>query len=234
MGSTDLDRREQAFYDEYHRRREREPPWWMGSAYWSLFEKRTLEIGPGTLAPPELDGVEYVAIEYSSVGAQVLTNRGIRTINGNGQHLPFVDRAFDVVACHDVLEHVSDPERFISEMTRVSKHTVIIVGPNYAGPQLKRAGKLRALWYRFLQCLKGEHRKVHHLDPYFEFDEHWESDADALTGVNVWWVVQQLRAHRFASVEWHTEGGAPGSRWMKWLPYYGLLGLMMFVVARRS
>ncbi len=38
---------------------------------------------------------------------------------GCGEHLPFDDRSFDNVACCDVLEHVDDLERVVSEIARV-------------------------------------------------------------------------------------------------------------------
>lgn len=38
---------------------------------------------------------------------------------GAGEHLPFPDGSFDVVACCDVLEHVDDVDRVIGEIARV-------------------------------------------------------------------------------------------------------------------
>jgi len=38
---------------------------------------------------------------------------------GSGEHLPFPDGAFDLVACCDVLEHVDDVARVIGEISRV-------------------------------------------------------------------------------------------------------------------
>ena len=40
---------------------------------------------------------------------------------GAGERLPFRDSAFDLVYCCDVLEHVSDPDRVVSETARVLK-----------------------------------------------------------------------------------------------------------------
>ncbi len=225
----------QAFYDEYHRSRGRKAPGWMSSSYWNLFEGRTLEIGPGTLVPQKLSGVEYVAVEYSPVGARILAEKGVEgVVIGDGQCLPFREHGFDVVACHDVLEHVLDPHRLLSEMARVSKGKIIIVGPNYVGPSRKRRGKLQPMWRRFLGCLLGRHRKIHYLkSPRFIFDEEWESDHDAISGVNVWWVVHQLKQMGFSNVTWRTHDGLPNGRLLRRLPFYGLVGFMMFVVASR-
>lgn len=40
---------------------------------------------------------------------------------GSGEHLPVSDGEFDLVFCCDVLEHVSDPDRVISEIARSLK-----------------------------------------------------------------------------------------------------------------
>jgi 2-polyprenyl-6-hydroxyphenyl methylase / 3-demethylubiquinone-9 3-methyltransferase len=40
---------------------------------------------------------------------------------GSGEQLPFADASFDLVACCDVLEHVDDVNRVISEIARVMK-----------------------------------------------------------------------------------------------------------------
>jgi 2-polyprenyl-6-hydroxyphenyl methylase/3-demethylubiquinone-9 3-methyltransferase len=45
----------------------------------------------------------------------------IRYDTGSGEALPYGDNSFDVVFCCDVLEHVSDPNRVISEISRVLK-----------------------------------------------------------------------------------------------------------------
>ena len=45
--------------------------------------------------------------------------RDIRYDVGVGEALPYADAAFDAVVCVDVLEHVSDLDRVLSEVTRV-------------------------------------------------------------------------------------------------------------------
>jgi SAM-dependent methyltransferase len=42
-------------------------------------------------------------------------------VNGDGQFLPFPDNLFDTIVSIDVLEHVADPAKFISEIYRVLK-----------------------------------------------------------------------------------------------------------------
>lgn len=40
-------------------------------------------------------------------------------VRGTAEELPFTDESFDVVTCFDVLEHVNDHERAVSEIRRV-------------------------------------------------------------------------------------------------------------------
>lgn len=40
--------------------------------------------------------------------------------NADGENLPFKDKEFDYVICNQVLEHVENPEKFISEQCRVA------------------------------------------------------------------------------------------------------------------
>jgi 2-polyprenyl-6-hydroxyphenyl methylase / 3-demethylubiquinone-9 3-methyltransferase len=45
----------------------------------------------------------------------------IKYIVGSGEELPFADKSFDLVFCCDVLEHVQDLSKVISEISRVLK-----------------------------------------------------------------------------------------------------------------
>jgi SAM-dependent methyltransferase len=42
------------------------------------------------------------------------------TVIGQGENLPFKDQAFDFIIAYHVLEHSTDPERFLSELQRVA------------------------------------------------------------------------------------------------------------------
>jgi SAM-dependent methyltransferase len=50
--------------------------------------------------------------------------------------LPFTNSAFDNVSCHQLLEHLSKPERALGEMARVLRPggSMILVGPNLLSP----------------------------------------------------------------------------------------------------
>jgi 2-polyprenyl-6-hydroxyphenyl methylase / 3-demethylubiquinone-9 3-methyltransferase len=91
---------------------------------------RTLDIGCGG---------GFLAEEFAALGCRVTgvdpspvsiraarahaTARGLRIDYrvGSGEHLPAPDSAFDLAYCCDVLEHVSDVDRVISETARVLK-----------------------------------------------------------------------------------------------------------------
>jgi 2-polyprenyl-3-methyl-5-hydroxy-6-metoxy-1,4-benzoquinol methylase len=48
---------------------------------------------------------------------------------GDAERLAFADHSFDVVAVHDGLHHLANPERAIGEMARVARHGVLILEP---------------------------------------------------------------------------------------------------------
>jgi len=52
--------------------------------------------------------------------------------------LPYKDNAFDTVIAFEVLEHIKDVDKALSELYRVTKKTVIISVPNCEDPQIFR------------------------------------------------------------------------------------------------
>jgi len=65
---------------------------------------------------------------------------------GAGEHLPFPDATFDLVYCCDVLEHVNDLERVISEAARVLKP-----GAPYVYDTINRTPVSRLVMIKLLQ-----------------------------------------------------------------------------------
>ena len=55
----------------------------------------------------------------AAAGHAELSGLDIRYLKGEGESLPFADRSFGVVFCCDVLEHVRDLSKVISEIARV-------------------------------------------------------------------------------------------------------------------
>lgn len=80
-----------------------------------------------------------------------------RLVLGDGSELPFADASFDVVTAFDTLEHVPPRRRkpFVSELRRVAKKYVMLVGP-YQSNEVEEAEKLLQ---RFMKDKLGvEHR----------------------------------------------------------------------------
>jgi len=76
---------------------------------------------------------------------------------GDGARLPYKDRAFDVVAAFDTLEHVPPAHRaaFLAECARVAKKWIVVAGP-YQSPAVDESERLLQ---RFLRDKLGvEHR----------------------------------------------------------------------------
>lgn len=70
--------------------------------------------------------VSEEAIEYAK--EHFGDNARFRT--GSVYKLPFSDRSFDAVLCSEVLEHLDDPNRAVSELKRVARSHVIITVPH--------------------------------------------------------------------------------------------------------
>ena len=92
--------------------------------------------GPGTIT---VDLATYVpqghvtglenASEVLSQGRALAQERGIANIEfvvGDGNGLQYEDNSFDVVFCHQVLQHVADPIKILKEMKRVAKDGGIV------------------------------------------------------------------------------------------------------------
>jgi len=58
---------------------------------------------------------------------------GLFFINASGEKLPFCDSLFDMAVCCEVIEHVENPDLFLSEIKRVLKKGgyLVISFPNY-------------------------------------------------------------------------------------------------------
>jgi SAM-dependent methyltransferase len=78
-----------------------------------------LDVGCGTKPYSSLFLVdEYVGLDIDS---EISRRRGIAEKLYDGTRFPFDSQHFDVVLCNQVLEHVFNPDEFISELHRVLK-----------------------------------------------------------------------------------------------------------------
>src|SRR5579863_649996 len=89
--------------------------------------KTALEVGSGGgILTEEICkmGFTSTGIDPSEQSLQTASNHAkanglnIQYDKGTGEHLPYPDKSFDVVFCCDVLEHVQDLPKVISEISR--------------------------------------------------------------------------------------------------------------------
>lgn len=80
-----------------------------------------LEVGPGN-HPHKRSNVlldKFVDDNYHRAGdLKILKHQ--RFVEGDGETLPFKDKEFDYLICCHVLEHVTDPIKFLKEQSRVA------------------------------------------------------------------------------------------------------------------
>jgi len=108
-----------------------------------LAEKSVLDLGSGwggvvleAAIPAKLAvGIEPDT-ERLAIANELLKSDGPSTakfVQGFGEHLPFPDNSFDVVASYQVLEHVQDPAQVVAEVSRVLKRGGVFhfSTPNY-------------------------------------------------------------------------------------------------------
>lgn len=90
--------------------------------------KRLLDLGSGMgglAVALAREGAEVVALDYNPAYCRITRLRARRygltlpLVVGAGEHLPFPADSFDAVINLDVLEHVADPSRVVSEIARV-------------------------------------------------------------------------------------------------------------------
>lgn len=97
---------------------------------------KVLEVGCGgaelSMALAERYGMDCYGIEPYPLYAPRIAHDRVK--QGVAENIPFADSSFDLVIAKDVLEHVDDVATSLSELIRVSRKYVYIVGPNYLHP----------------------------------------------------------------------------------------------------
>src|SRR5215813_13974200 len=78
---------------------------------------RRLEVAPGLR--PRLPIAKTQFVDISAPAAAKLRENGASVTVGSVTALPFADAAFDLVCSLDIVEHVDDDDRAISELARV-------------------------------------------------------------------------------------------------------------------
>ena len=75
----------------------------------------------------KIEGVEQ-SKEAIALGKKLFSKANIK--QGSVYELPYKDGSFDLVVCTEVLEHLEDPQKALSEIIRVSKKNIILSVPN--------------------------------------------------------------------------------------------------------
>ncbi len=85
-----------------------------------------LEIGSGHNPHPRSDILvdRWLTSDRERQRKSIKTDRPLYVADGT--HLPFPDKYFDFVLCNQVIEHVSDPVTFSTELARVARKGLII------------------------------------------------------------------------------------------------------------
>jgi SAM-dependent methyltransferase len=86
------------------------------------------------------------APRFQDAGVRLARERGVRNltfVQADGMFLPFLDRSFDLVLSHAVIEHVPDAPRYLRECARVlapTGHVYLSTAPylSFAGAHLPR------------------------------------------------------------------------------------------------
>ena len=78
-------------------------------------------------------------------------NLEIKYVPGSGENLPFTNNSFDVVLCCDVLEHVQDLPKVITEISRVLKNGGVFIYDTFNRTYFSRISTIKILqeWKRW-------------------------------------------------------------------------------------
>ena len=71
----------------------------------------------------------FTGIDIDVADARETAPAGVEFVAGKAEQLPFPDKAFDVVVCTHLLEHILDIRQAVAELRRVCKKRLIIVVP---------------------------------------------------------------------------------------------------------
>ncbi len=96
---------------------------------------KILEIGPGygrILSNLMISKKDIVGLEISKNLYDQLRKKGYKVIQGSALYMPFENETFNAVILEEVIEHISDQKKLISEICRVLKKdgTIIFSTPN--------------------------------------------------------------------------------------------------------
>jgi ubiquinone/menaquinone biosynthesis C-methylase UbiE len=76
--------------------------------------------------------ISDAALKYAKKRLKEDNNAKILLLRADAQKMPFKDNSFDKIICTELLEHVTNPEKVIEEIARISKinGTIVLTIPN--------------------------------------------------------------------------------------------------------
>jgi ubiquinone/menaquinone biosynthesis C-methylase UbiE len=113
------------------------------------------ELPRRAVLPP---GVAYVGLDQNLESLREIGS-GAR-VGGSVLALPFASESFDVVLCLEVLEHLSEPEAALRELSRVARRAMVLSVPHE--PYFQMGNLLRG---KYLDHLGNHPEHIQHWNP---------------------------------------------------------------------
>jgi len=151
---------------------------------------RRLEVAPGLRPRLPIEGTHFVDISVTALTK--LRTRGASAAAGSVMSLPFPDDAFDLVCSLDIVEHVDDDERALSELSRVCAPDAVL---------LLSAPLHMARWSAFDEFV-GHRRRYEPAALFAKLARHgltvtrsavfgMRPRSSRLTNLSMWWLTHQ-------------------------------------------
>ncbi|MCL4517074.1 MAG: class I SAM-dependent methyltransferase [Firmicutes bacterium] len=152
-----------AFYNSRPESRENLQPDFTLSPYWlheTKLIKKTFGGRPGSILDVGCRTGDFLlhwpqditrfGVELSAQSASVAAGRGLHVIQESVEKIEF-DRKFDVVTCYAILEHLSEPRKFLEKIAGlVNDHGVLVIEiPSYQTLKARILERLRVRWHMY-------------------------------------------------------------------------------------
>ncbi len=137
-------------------------------------------------AMPETQIAGFDVLENSVKAAQQRNPRAEIAV-GDIYNIDFADDSFDIVCCFEVLEHLHEPDRALSELARVARNHVVLSVPHEPFFCLANAARGKNLDIR-PRGSDPDHRNFWSREKFAEF-AGMELDVTVLTGSAPWTIL---------------------------------------------
>jgi SAM-dependent methyltransferase len=172
---------------------------------------RRLEVAPGLRPRLPILGTQFVDISAPALAR--LRARGAQVALSEVASLPFADDTFDLVCALDIVEHVEDDDRALSELSRVAKSGGVVLLSMPLHP---------SLWTSFDDFVGHKRRyeppqllaklAQHHLLVECSAAFGMQPRSSRLVDIGMWWLLH----HRERAMWWYNRAFMPlGLRFQK-------------------